>query len=70
MPKRKSAPTYTKEERADRWATCAKYIRRTRTLPEAMSAAHADGVSFDTSVWISAFGKVLERGERPGDLIQ
>jgi len=56
----------TKEERQERWDKCTKYLRQYATLDGAQAAAHADGVSFDTSVWITAMDKMLQRGEFPG----
>jgi hypothetical protein len=47
-------------EQEKRWKTCAKYIRMTGSLPDAQKRAKQDGVSFNTSVWIAAFGKILE----------
>lgn len=49
----------TKEAREERWKACAKYIRRTSTLSEARELAKRDGVQFNTSVWITALGKIL-----------
>ena len=59
----------TTEERQKRWDKCTYYLRRHRSLPEAQAAASKDQVSFDGSVWLSALGKMLEKGQRPGDLI-
>lgn len=45
------------------------YLRNNATMPDAMAAARRDGISFDTSVWITSLGKVLMLGQRPGDLM-
>ena len=55
-----------KKARQERWEKCIKYIACYGSLPEAMAAAKRDGVSCDTSVWITALGKMLERGQQPG----
>lgn len=65
MPRGRN-PRITKEYRQERWDRCMKYLRENRDLPTAMKAAHVDGFSADTSVWITALSKMLERGERPG----
>jgi len=55
----------TPKQRQERWEKCIGYMSRYGSLPEAMAAAKKDGVSFNTSVWLSALGKMLERGQRP-----
>ena len=61
----KSKPRYTKAEREARWETCIKYLKRCGNLPAAQKVASQEGVSFNTSVWVTALGKMLGRGERP-----
>lgn len=56
----------TKAERKARWDICMKYLRTRGNLPDAMRAAKRDGISYDTSVWITALGKLLQAGEVPG----
>ena len=48
-----------RQQKAENWAVCQSYIRRTNTLPEAKTLAAKEGVIFNTSVWITAFGKLL-----------
>lgn len=48
----------------ERWETCARYIRMTKSLPAAQKRAARDGISYNTSVWITAFGKMLAGGPR------
>ncbi len=52
-----------------RWAKCEHYLRNNRSMPEAQAAAKRDGISYNTSVWITAMSKMLVKGFRPGDLI-
>lgn len=47
-------------EREERWTVCMSYLRRCGSIPAAQKAAKQDGKSFDTSVWVSALGKMLE----------
>lgn len=47
----------------ERWKICQKYIRLTKTLPDAQALAAKDGVQFNTSVWITAYGKMLASRE-------
>jgi hypothetical protein len=49
----------THEERAERWAKCQYYIRRTETLSEAKKLAKRNGFAADTSVWVTALSKML-----------
>ena len=55
-----------KEERKKRWEVCQEYLLANRDLPAAILAARLDDVVFDTAVWITALGKLLESGKRPG----
>ncbi len=55
MPSRAPQPG-----QVQRWAQCQKYLRRAGSLPGARSLAAADGFSCNTSVWITALGKVLK----------
>lgn len=51
----------TRKEREERWAKCIKFIERTNTLDAARALASKEGFGADTSVWISAWGKLLEK---------
>ena len=42
-----------------RWEECAKYIRRARDMDHAKELAALDHKHFNTSVWVTAFGKIL-----------
>ena len=55
----------TQQERQVRWAKCQEYLRTNATLYGARLAAHEDGISFPTSVWLSALSQSLQRGETP-----
>jgi hypothetical protein len=46
-------------KKAVRWQECAAYIRRARDLDHAKALAALEGKAFNTSVWITAFGKML-----------
>jgi hypothetical protein len=48
------------QDKAARWKECAVYIRRAKDLPDAKRLAALDGKTFNTSVWLTAFGKMLE----------
>jgi hypothetical protein len=54
----------SKQEREDRRKKCEEYLRRAGSLPAAMALARRDGFSQNTSVWISALGKMLGRLNR------
>ena len=56
---------YTKAERQQRWDICTKYLKRHPTLDAARKAAAKDGVSFNTSVWITALSKILQNDVGP-----
>jgi hypothetical protein len=56
----------SKAYRQRRWDKATEYLRQYPTWEQAREAARQDGVSFDGSVWLSAFSKMLERGEFPG----
>jgi hypothetical protein len=47
------------EKNRDLKEACKKYIRKTKSLPEAQALGKKDGFSANTSVWISAFGETL-----------
>lgn len=51
----------TKAEREERWRRCEEYMKRAGSLPAAVELARKDGFSQNTSVWISAIGKMLGR---------
>lgn len=54
-------PLITKTQREERWRTCARYIAQGGDIPSGQLLVKKDGVSFNTSVWISALGKLLEQ---------
>ena len=49
----------SKEERAERLRRCMCYLTHNYGLAAAKAAAKRDGVTFSTSVWINALGKLL-----------
>lgn len=51
----------TRAQREERWRRCEEYLRRAGSLPAAMAVARKEGFSQNTSVWISACGKMLGR---------
>lgn len=51
----------SKAYQRERWRRCADYIARAGDVPAAMRLAKKDGFSANTSVWISALGKLLEQ---------
>ncbi len=55
----------TKEDKRERWAKCQYYIKRTGNLPEAKALAKTHGFGAATSVWITAFSKLLATGWSP-----
>lgn len=57
----------TKEGQQARREECIGYLARHSDMPAAMKAAARDGISYNTSVWITALSKMLERGREPGD---
>lgn len=57
----------TKEDQEARWAKCIGYLEKTPDMPVAMKAAARDGFYCNTSVWITALGKMLGQGREPGD---
>ena len=59
--------THTPSERAERWETCIRYLKRHGDIPAAQRAAKRDSVAFPTAVWLTALSKMLMRGEFPGD---
>lgn len=63
MPAKRN-PLITPKMRRERWRVCADYIARAGSIPAAMKLAKKDGKSFNTSVWISALGKMLEKMPR------
>lgn len=60
MPAKRN-PLITPRMRRERWRVCEEYLRKHGDLPTAMAAAKKDGKAFNTSVWISALGKMLQR---------
>ncbi len=42
-----------------RWRECAEYIKRGKDLDDAKRLAALDHKAWNTSVWITAFGKML-----------
>lgn len=58
-------PAYTKAERAARWAKLGEYLRRTRTLKEAIALARREHVVAPTSAWVTAYGKLIGTGRGP-----
>ena len=46
-------------------AKCAKYIAKTKSLPEAQALAKKEGFSANTSVWFSAASQGLKSGKLP-----
>lgn len=52
--------TITPERRAERWREAAAFLRRAGSLPAARRLAASERhPGFDTSVWITALGKML-----------
>jgi hypothetical protein len=49
----------SKEERAERLRKCMGYLKHNYGLTAAKAAAKRDGVTFSTSVWVTALGKLL-----------
>ena len=54
-----------KAERSKRWEQCQEYIRRTKTLDEAMAAGKRDSFRAPTSAWINAWGKLKAKEPAP-----
>jgi len=55
-----------RQEQQERWDRCMGYLRSNSDMPAAIAAAGRDGFGCNVSVWITALGKLLEGGERPG----
>lgn len=53
-------PAYTPEERRARWTKLAGYIRRTRTLKDAIALARTERVTAPTAAWLTALSKMLD----------
>lgn len=47
------------EKNRDLKEECKKYIRQTKSMPEAQALAKKAGFSANTSVWMSAFSEML-----------